>query len=245
MTAPTGLDLYLLGAFELYLDGRLLAVTIGSQRLVAFLALQNRLLPRGYVAGTLWPEVPTSRANANLRAGLWRLPALCRRLVDQSTQHLRLAADVSVDFHSAAALAQRLMDHSHRCAEHDLGAATRLGLSADLLPTWYDDDWVLVERERFHQLRLHALEALCQRLTAEGRYGEAVDAGMAAVVAEPLRESAHRVLISAHLAEGNVGEANRQYDLCRHLLAEELGVPPSDTLRDLVAPGRLTPSGTR
>jgi DNA-binding SARP family transcriptional activator len=244
MTAPTpDLHLRLLGAFELYLDDRLLAVTIGSQRLVVFLALQNRLLPRGYVAGVLWPEVPTSRANANLRAGLWRLPASCRRLVDQTTQYLRLAADVSVDFHSAAALAQRLVDHSHRCAERDLSAAARLGLSADLLPTWYDDDWVLMERERFHQLRLHALEALCQRLTADGRDGEAVDAGMAAVVAEPLRESAHRALIKAHLAEGNYGEANRQYEHCRHLLADELGVQPSNALHELISQQRRMLAG--
>jgi DNA-binding SARP family transcriptional activator len=240
MTAPVpGLHLHMLGGFELFLKGQVLAVTNGAQRLVAFLALHNRLLPRVYVAGVLWPEVPTSRANANLRAGLWRLPASCRRLIDQSGQHLQLAADVKVDFHSAAALAQRLLDDSHSCAAADLGLAARRKLSAELLPTWYDDDdWVLVERERFHQLRLHALEALCQRLSAAGRYGEAVDAGLASVVAEPLRESAHRVLIEAHLAEGNYGEATRQYELCRHLLVDELGVQPSNALRELVAQQR-------
>ena len=63
-----------------------------------------------------------------------------------------------------------------------------------MLPACYDD-WVLVQRDRFRQLRLHALEALCERLTASGRYGEAIDAGLAAVCAEPLRESSHRVLI--------------------------------------------------
>jgi DNA-binding SARP family transcriptional activator len=141
--------------------------------------------------------------------------------------------------HGAAVLAQRLLDRSYYCGEAELGGAARLELSAELLPTWYDDDdWLLVERERFHQLRLHALEALCQRLTAAGRYGQAVDAGLAAVAAEPLRESAQRTLIKAHLAEGNYGEANRQYELCRHLLAEELGVQPSNALRELVSQQR-------
>jgi DNA-binding SARP family transcriptional activator len=69
---------------------------------------------------------------------------------------------------------------------------------------------VLVERERFRQLRLHALEALCRRLTGDGLHAEAVDAGIAAIAAEPLRESAHRALMSAHVAEGNRGEAMRQ-----------------------------------
>jgi DNA-binding SARP family transcriptional activator len=102
---------------------------------------------------------------------------------------------------------------------------------------------VLLERERFHQLRLHALEALCDRLTTAGRYGEAIDAGLAAVTAEPLRESAHRVLIKAHLAEGNQGEADRQYQLCRRLLRDELGVDPSNALRALLSRDRRALAG--
>jgi DNA-binding SARP family transcriptional activator len=235
MTASTpAIRLQLLGSFQLLVDDRVVPVTSGAQRLIAFLALQDGRRPRGYVAGALWPEVPTGRANANLRAGLWRLSAPCRLLVDQSSQDVGLAASVAIDHRAAVARSQRLLDRSTRCAESDLDGTARLELSRALLPTWYDDEWVLVERERFHQLRLHALEALCERLTAVGRYGEAIDAAMAAVVAEPLRESAHRVLIKAYLAEGNRGEADRQYELCRHLLREELGVQPSTALRELV-----------
>jgi DNA-binding SARP family transcriptional activator len=235
VTTPTRThQLHLLGAFQLFLSRQVVPVTISSQRLIAFLALHDRLLPRMYIASVLWPDVPTSRANANLRAGLWRLPAPCRMLVVQSAQFLRLA-DISVDLWNATALAQRLLDHNQPCADGQLGSAARMELSGELLPTWYEDDWVLVERERFHQLRLHALEALCDRLITAERYGEAVDAGLAAVSAEPLRESAHRVLIKAHLAEGNQGEAARQYQLCRHLLRDELGVEPSNALRVLMS----------
>jgi DNA-binding SARP family transcriptional activator len=233
MPAPR-LDLHVLGGFELSCDSRMVPVTPGTQRLLAFLVVHDRLLPRTYAAGMLWPEVPTRRANGNLRAGLWRLPASCRPVVELSAQHLRLVAGVTVDLRAAAALADRLLDRSKRCGEDDLGAAARLELSRDLLPTWYDDDWVLLERERFHQLRLHALEALSERLTTARRFGEAVDAALAAVNAEPLRESAHRALIKAHLAEGNRREAGQQYDLYRHLMHHELGIQPSPALRDLV-----------
>jgi DNA-binding SARP family transcriptional activator len=238
MTTPIpAFRLQLLGAFQLVLNNRVVPVTIGSQRLITFLALHDRLLPRMYIASILWPDVPTGRANANLRAGLWRLPTPCRLAVDQSTQHLRLA-NITVDLRDATALAERLLDRTQHCAKGDLGSAARTILSSELLPTWYDDDWVLIERERFHQLRLHALEALCDRLIADGRYGEAIDAGLGAVTAEPLRESAHRVLIKAHIAEGNQREANRQYQLCRHLLRDELGVEPSNALQALVSKDR-------
>jgi DNA-binding SARP family transcriptional activator len=202
VTAQTpALRLHLLGAFKLILNQQVVPVPTGSQRLIAFLALDDRLLPRMYVAGVLWPDVPTGRANANLRAGLWRLPAPCRLVVEQSARYLQLA-DITVDVRDATALAEQLLDRSQLCTNGQLGSGARMKLLAELLPTWYDEDWVLVERERFHQPRLHALEALCERLITAGRYGEAIDAGLAVVAAEPLRESAHRALIKAHLAEG-------------------------------------------
>src|SRR5215207_2972089 len=106
------------------------------------------------------------------------------------------------------------------------GDVAALTVSGDLLPDWYDE-WIAVDRERLRQLRVHALEALCERWTAERRFGEALEAGLAAVQVEPLRESAHRALIGMHLAEGNVVEAVRQYETCKRLMARELGVRPS------------------
>jgi DNA-binding SARP family transcriptional activator len=236
-TAPLYLDL--LGGFELRVGQDMIPIPVGFQRLVTFLALSGRLLLRTHVAGMLWPDVPTGRANANLRAALWRLPPACEGFIEVSARHLRLAGDVSVDLHRAAALARRLLDRSSRWDDDELGTAWTQ-LSRDLLPDWYDDDWVLAERERFHHLRLHALEALCDRLTAAGRYGEAVDAGLAAVRAEPLRESAHRALIKAHLAEGNHGEASRQYSSYRQLTLAEFGIEPSAHLRELLLQGAGT-----
>jgi DNA-binding SARP family transcriptional activator len=92
----------------------------------------------------------------------------------------------------------------------------------------------LIECERFRQLRLNALESLCAVLIANGRAREAVVAGLAAVAGEPLRESAHDVLIQAHLAAGNVGEARRQFRVYRQLLREQLGVSPSPRLHVLL-----------
>jgi hypothetical protein len=43
-------------------------------------------------------------------------------------------------------------------------------------------------------------------------------------------------VIAVHLAEGNAAEALRQYHVYRRLLALELGLPPSPSIRQLVAP---------
>ena len=65
---------------------------------------------------------------------------------------------------------------------------------------------------------------------------------MAAVAAEPLRESAQRALIRAHLAEGNRSEALRQYRSYESLLRDELGLEPTSDLKALVG---LAPSAPR
>ncbi len=124
---------------------------------------------------------------------------------------------------SAAALADRA------------GCDPVTSLGGDLLPGW-SDDWLILEQEAFRQTRLHALEQTCARLRHCGHYAAALRAGSAAVRCEPLRESAHRQLIKVHLAEGNHAEALRQYQSFRRLLAYELGLPPSASIRSLVAP---------
>jgi DNA-binding SARP family transcriptional activator len=106
-------------------------------------------------------------------------------------------------------------------------------LSADLLPDRYDD-WAVIEAEEWRQLRLHALETLAERLTAGGRYACAAAAAIAAVRAEPLRESPRAALISVHLAEGNRSEAVREFTRYRDMLVEELGVEPTPRLRSLI-----------
>lgn len=117
--------------------------------------------------------------------------------------------------------------------EPDPGDLDPDDLAGDLLPDWYED-WVLAERERIRQARLHALEALCIQLTRAGRFAEAVDVGLSAVAGEPLRESAQRTLIEAFLAEGNRTEAVRQYTAYRRLLLDELGLEPSPAMASLV-----------
>jgi DNA-binding SARP family transcriptional activator len=216
----------LLQRFELRSSGCTLVLPLVAQRLVAFLALSDRPQPRTQVAGMLWPDANEQHASANLRSSIWRVGRSGVPLVSIGDHSLSLHPGVRVDLWDAYAKAALLFDPS--------GSVTALPnhvplFSEDLLPDWYED-WIVAEREHFRQVRLHALEALCDRLTNAGRVLQAIEVGLAAVAADPLRESAHRALIRAHLKEGNRSEAIRQYQLCSRLLDDELGVQPSATL---------------
>ena len=229
-TTPGVAALSLLNAFELRCDGRVIDLPPSAQRLLAFVALHDHPLQRVYVAGTLWLNATDERAGASLRSSLWRLNRPGHVFVEATATHLRLAPDVDVDLRRALALARRLLDGSADACEIADGQAA---LGAELLPDWYDD-WLLFERERYRQLSLHALEALAERLGRDGDVARGLEAALAAVRNEPLRESAHRVLIRLHLAEGNRGEALRQYELCRRLFRDRLGVEPSPELHRLL-----------
>lgn len=219
----------LLGSFRLAVGGEPVVLPMSAQRVVVFLVLHEGLLLRHHVAGSLWPDTTEQHASGSLRSALWRLGHPTLPVVEVVDTHLRLSPSVGVDVHASEALAHRILDGTDRDAT-DLDA--RL-LADDLLPDW-TEDWVLVRREQHTQLRLGALETLCRRLTVSGRFAQAVQVGMVAVAGEPLRESAQRALIAAHLADGNVRAAIGQYRGFAQLLRTELGLEPSPAMQTLM-----------
>ncbi|MFL6139698.1 MAG: BTAD domain-containing putative transcriptional regulator [Frankiaceae bacterium] len=200
-----------------------------AQRLVAYVALQGGA-HRSQVAGMLWPEVNDAHADGSLRSTMWRVNKQVPHLLRDVGGTLVLGADVTVDIVEFTTNARRLTTTSNVMAQQEM-LAHRGG---ELLPGWYDD-WVVFERERLRQLRLHALDALADRLCDLGRYADALDIALEAVSSEPLRESAHRTIVRIHIAEGNAVEAVRAYRTCRRLLAAELGVAPSPAFQRLLA----------
>lgn len=223
--------LRLLDGFRVEIGHRVIEPPVGLQRLIAFLALHTHALQRGYAAGFLWLDVPDQRAAGNLRSALWRLRQLGGPVVVAHGGVIRLHPDVSVDVQEASKSARRWIGGAVSDRDLEAGGAA---FEWDLLPDWYDE-WVVSERERFRQLRLHALEAVAERYLGAGRFGDALLAGLAAVAADPLRETAHRLVIRVHLAEGNTAEAVRQMRWCERLLRDELGVFPSTQFGELLA----------
>jgi DNA-binding SARP family transcriptional activator len=197
----------------------------GSKHLLAFVALRPHRVERRQAAGTLWPFGDDERAAGNLRSALWRLRRAGIDVMAADKWSLSLSAGVLVDVHLMEQWATRLIEG--RPGARDLAVSPSIIDALNLLPGFYDD-WALMERERIRQRVLHALEALSERLAAAGRFADAIEAAMLATSAEPLRESAQRVLIKAHIAEGNVTEARRSYRTYKDLMRRELGVMPSE-----------------
>lgn len=221
--------LCLFGALALCRAGHSVFLQLSAQRLIALVALRTALR-REEAGGILWPDIPDRHAAARLRTTLWRLRQSEPDILNSANGQLLFHEGVDVDYQAWIALALQIINRPESVMKVDLGS---LRPQDELLPGWYDD-WILLERERVRQLQLHVLEIAADQLLRAGRHAVALEFALGALRMEQTRESAHRLVIRVHLAEGNTGEARRQFERCEHVLGEELGVRPSSQLQALV-----------
>ena len=229
----TDVELRLLGGFEMRLEGEVVELQPAMQRLLAFVSLAPRGVERCFAAFQLWPDKNEDRAKANLRSTLWRLGKLPADVVSATKNRLRLSSNIWVDAHHGI---QGLMEGTDTAILDEMLPFHTL--QSELLPDWYDD-WLIVERERLRQLSLRALESKARQALTVGDTSDAIQVGLAAVAIDPLRESGHRIVIEAHLAEGNESEAVRELSRYRDILAAQPGLRPSPEIISLVDEHRV------
>jgi len=232
----SGVVLEVQGSFRLGSPSGELFLAPSARRLVAYLALQERPSARRQVARSLWPDADEDRAAASLRTAVWRSQAAGVALIETTRTHLRLASGVGVDLRESVELARRVLDPSVDLAAGSLEIGPGPFCRGELLADW-DEPWILRERRRVRDLMLNALEQLAARLLSKHRYGEAIEAAHAAIRMAPLRESAYRLLLRAHLSAGNAGEAAETYATWREIAKRELDLEPSHEMRSLLVGG--------
>ena len=231
-------SLRLLGRWQLVADGEDVGLGHREERLTALLGLTGQS-SRLHVAGSLWPESTDARALASLRRAVLQTQQRCPGLLQADRLSIGLDADVEVDVDEVRRAAAATED---AIAEGEAGALLGQLVGEELLPDWYDD-WVLPERERLEQLRVKALERIARQALEAGDLELSVDAARAASDIDPLLEWAGELAIRAHLGRGDLGSALLEFDRYRDAVRDELGVPPSRAIRELIEPA-LTESRT-
>jgi DNA-binding SARP family transcriptional activator len=231
----SSIELCLLGGFRLVMNHDEVSVGLAGQRLLSLLACLGRPASRARIALVLWPDTTEARAQANLRTALHRVQRGCAGILHTTSTHLGLNESVRVDMMAIRTVATDLLGIG--AATHPpealLGRALRMNLYDDLLPEW-DDDWLRDDQYRHRHLRLDTLEVLAQRLAGSGRHREAFHLALAAVQADPLRDSAHETLIRSCLARGNRNDAMEHYSTYRRILKDELGLDPAPAIDNLL-----------
>jgi predicted ATPase/DNA-binding SARP family transcriptional activator len=95
------------------------------------------------------------------------------------------------------------------------------------------EEWALARREAFHQRALDALTDLANYYEQHGDASATRRCAMRALELDPWREPGHRQTIRVFVREGQTGAALAQYETCRRVLSDEMGVEPSSETREL------------
>jgi DNA-binding SARP family transcriptional activator len=203
-------------------------VGLREKRVLALLALTGAR-SRSYIAGILWPASSERHAGANLRESLSRLHRQVPGIVVARAGTVDLDPRIALDLAEFRECAHEITTHGS--TDDPLGAVETLA-AADLLPGWYED-WVVAERTHIEQMRLRSLERIAgTELTRDPNI--ALQAALAAVRLDPLRDAAQRALLKVHLHEGNDAEAVRHFAVYRSQLRAEMGLEPSRATRELM-----------
>ena len=249
------LNIRLLGTFQATLDGEALTGfrSDKTRALLAYLALEGtRSHRRDWLAALLWGDFEDRSARRSLSSALANLRHLLSPLgaavvLDADRNDISLQAgpeSMTVDVALFRALLAEVASHPHRALIHCADCIDRLSRAAELyvgpfLPglNFGDspgfDEWQQTQQETLHQQALHALNTLAGHHLAAGRYPQAERYARGQLGLQPWHEEAHRQLMRALAGANQRNAALAQYDLCRAVLAADLGIEPEKQTSEL------------
>ncbi len=226
----TALDLVLLGGFKARAAGQAIDVPGRKERaLLALLAMPpGEPRSRDKLAGLLWSDRADKQAHDSLKQAVLRL----RKSFDSVLPLPVLAERESLTL-DRAAVAVDVQEFEQLIGEGTPDAVARATTlyRGDLLdgldvrdPAF--EEWLLLERQRLRDLAREGLAILLDRHLANGAHDQAGAVARRLLALDPLREAAHRALMQIYAEQGQTALALKQYQLCRDVLQNELGVRP-------------------
>ena len=232
------LKLSLLGQLQLaYGEAPLAGLASGkAQALLCYLALDGRPHSRQALAGLLWGELPEADARRNLRGALLKL----RQVVEPYllVSHQSLAFNRDNDYWLDVAVFRRCLDPHTGASPAQLRQAVAL-YRGDFLEDFHVrqapafEEWVARQRAQLQELATQAYHALARYHSQQGDYATAEADVRRLLEIDPVREEAHRHLMQVLALSGQRSRALAQYQTCRDILRDELGVEPATETADL------------
>jgi DNA-binding SARP family transcriptional activator len=248
-SAPRALRLDALGPLAIARDGRALpadALPAGKVRELLLYFLVHEQATKDAVGLALWPDASSAQVRNAFHVTLHHLRRLLGdqrwiafernvyRLDRAPAPGVTLDADVDAVLGAAARLraAARRQERLDEAAL-DAGRAALDRMRGEFAAGVLAEDWVVAHQDRVRAAWADGMDALARLYAAAGRPGDTVAVCEALVAREPLRESAHRLLMEAHVARGEPARALAHHEALVALLAREVGAPPARETRAL------------
>ncbi|MGH3974098.1 MAG: ATP-binding protein, partial [Pseudonocardiaceae bacterium] len=226
---PTRLQVRLLGAVEIILDGRRLRAfnSLRLQRFLGLIALRRDPQHRSRLAFELWPDSDEPQARTNLRKLLHDF----RHALPDSGEFVEIDNE-TVRWIPNGPSEVDVLRFQDAMAAGAFELAARL-YSGDLLPACYDD-WVLDERAKLRAEAYGALVRLTEEAAGRDDHQAAIRHSQRIIDLEPTFEAAVRIQMEAHRALGDRAAALRAYHRYAEVLERDLGVAPGEAIGAMV-----------
>lgn len=230
----------LLGPVEVWQDENPVALRGSKMRTVlgTLLLSHNRLVSDSILVEMLWGEAPPATAQAQIQTYASRLRGLLgphvtieRRWPGYLLRVPQQSVDVVTFEHRAALGRSALAEGRPREAQRALASALALWRGRAL--TDVTEFLAAAEQPRLEESRLAVLEDRIDADLALGRHDDLALELMTLVADQPMRERLRARLMLALYRCGRKADALAVYEEGRAVLAEELGIDPTATLRDL------------
>lgn len=241
------LTISVLGWFEVYLDGQALKAFQSEKvrALLAYLAVESSTPHyRGKLANLLWPNSSEARARHCLSQALYDLrgaigdadasPSFL--LIHPKTIQFNPASDHWLDALEFSRLVKSYAGQPNAglfVPSHvgQLEKAVALYRGPFLEGLALDDsnefeDWLQFRREECHRLVMRALRRLIRVYERQGEYFRARQLVWRQLELAPWQEDVHQQAIRLLMLSGRRSEALEQYEACRRILQERLGIEP-------------------
>lgn len=239
----TCLQIWLLGTFRVCLDGEPVSdfSTNKVRGLLCYLAVEaNRKHQREGLSEIFWPGRSPDRSRANLSQALFTLRRTLRD-TGEISQFFHISRE-SIQFNRECVYCLDVTDFEtglQVLSNQVFGEATLAALEKTIalyrgdflddfsIPNSLDfEDWATLQRERLRRKLIHALDRLSNIYAQLDDYESALRHAWHQVELDPWREEAHVTVIRLLALNGQRSQALAQYETCRHMLAEEIGVEP-------------------
>jgi len=238
-------EISLLGRFQVHVsETRLDSDGIPGRKAPALLKLlalnRDHRLVRDQAMELLWPELDGSSAAAQLYKAIHQLRkafATGKQETDASEwiatiKNLVILAPPGGVITDVDTFEQTARDALASRQIRELKRAAML-YTGDLLPMDLYATWTRAPRDHLRQLYIDVLLALAQDYQARGELAAAAETYRTALEKDAMLEIAHRGLMAIFAQQGQRDRALKQYGVCLDVLADELGVAPSQETRAL------------
>jgi DNA-binding SARP family transcriptional activator/predicted ATPase/Flp pilus assembly protein TadD len=201
--------------------------------LLCYLAARDRPVSRERLIDLFWGKKTEARGRGNLSRVMHNLNTLLPGCIRSDRYNLRFEAQpyLRIDVHQY----QNWLASGEPASLLQVVELWR----GEFMDGFYLDDcpefeaWILEKRQHWHELHAQTLLSLVDRHIAAGDLDQALSYTSGLLKLDPWREEAHRKRMQLLARTGQRSAALKQFEVCRRLLAEELGVQPERETRDL------------